>query len=129
MAYSLRIDPRDGYLHVRVEGENTADVVRRYLSDVQTACASAGCPSVLIEERLTGPRMAIADIFKIVTEKSDEAKSFIRVVAFVDMNADGPGNMKFAENVAVNRGMTMSAFSSIAEAEAWMRKKLDPGAK
>lgn len=124
MKYTFRVEPKDGYLHVRVQGENTPAVVRRYLKELFTAADTEGCPNVLLEEDLVGPRMAIGDIFAIVSEKSGDARPRLRLIAFVDVNATTMANMKFAENVAVNRGITVSAFATVADAEKWLRKKL-----
>lgn len=124
MKYSFVADVKDGYLHVRIKGDNTVATVKRYLKDVLTACSNEGCPNVLIEEDLTGPRMAIADIFGIINERAAEFRPAMRLIAFVDVQAESPGAMKFAENVAVNRGVTVSVFRTVADAEKWIEKKL-----
>jgi hypothetical protein len=44
-------------------------------------------------------------------------------MAFVDINpAHDLGEMKFAENVAVNRGISVRVFPTIQEAEAWLER-------
>ena len=40
-------------------------------------------------------------------------------IAYVDFNAGGD-MMKFAESVALGRGIRMRLFSSLAEAEKWL---------
>lgn len=129
MRYAFESELRDGYLHIRVRGRNDAPTVHRYLRDVLAACNRESCPNVLIEEMLEGPRMAVGDIFKIITERSGDFRPNMRLVAFVDVNAETMTNMKFAETVAVNRGVTVGAFPEVAEAEKWMRKKLDAAAR
>jgi hypothetical protein len=42
-------------------------------------------------------------------------------IAYVDVNAQGP-LMKFAEDVAVNRGVRVRVFGTVAEAERWLRQ-------
>jgi hypothetical protein len=44
-------------------------------------------------------------------------------VAYVDVNAVGDRNLRFAEDVAVNRGLPGRMFSSIGDAERWLRGK------
>ena len=124
MKYSFLSEAKDGYLHVRIKGDNTVATVKRYLKDILTACASEGCPNVLIEEDLVGPRMAIGDIFAVITERAGEVRPAMRLIAFVDVNAESAGAMKFAENVAVNRGVMVSVFKSVVDAEKWLQKKL-----
>lgn len=43
----------------------------------------------------------------------------LQALAFVDVNAQGE-LMRFAEDVAVNRGMPVRVFPTIAAAEAWL---------
>ena len=124
MSYLFNADLKDGYLHIRIKGENTPATIRRYLNDVLNACISESCPNVLIEEDLTGPRLGIGDIFSIIEEKVGAFRPAMRLVAFVDLRATNAANMKFAENVAVNRGVTVNVCSTVADAEKWLRKKL-----
>jgi len=46
------------------------------------------------------------------------------LAAYVDLRATNPANMRFAETVAVNRGVTVAVFGSVADAEQWLQKKL-----
>ncbi len=126
MDYSFAAVPQEGFLRIRVTGMNTPATLRRYLDDVLDACVTQRCPNVLIEEDLTGARLPIAEIFSILVEKSSSSRPGMRLLAVVDLQASDPSNMKFAENVAVNRGVTMRAFETVAEAEQWLRKKLAP---
>jgi hypothetical protein len=124
MPYAFSAELKNGYLHVQVTGENSPDTIRRYLGDVVQVCAREGCPNVLIEENLAGPRLGIGDVFSIVSEKSADFRPALRLVAYVDVNATSAASMRFAETVAVNRGATISVFGTVADAETWLRKKL-----
>ena len=130
MDYAFASELKDGYLHVRVHGDNDPPTVRRYLKDILLACAREDCPNVLIEENLEGTRLGMGDIFDIVSEKSGSFRPAVRLVAYVGANIRGSmSNMKFAETVAVNRGIRVSAFATVADAEKWLRKSLSAAAK
>ena len=44
-------------------------------------------------------------------------------IAYVDVNPEHPtAHMQFAETVAVNRGMNIRMFATVAEAEEWVRR-------
>jgi hypothetical protein len=44
-------------------------------------------------------------------------------MAYVDINPEHDlGEMKFSENVAVNRGISVRVFATVQEAEAWLEK-------
>ena len=50
------------------------------------------------------------------------ARGVFRNVAYVDVNSAGD-LMKFAETVANNRGVPMTVFNTVAEAEQWLAGK------
>jgi len=120
-AYQLTIEDKGSYLHFRVSGPNTAESVRGYLGDVYFACAQRERAAILIEEDLEGPGLGLVDIFEIVTEGSERTWPHVRRLAYVDVNpAHSRPDMQFAETVAVNRGINMRLFGSVAEAEQWL---------
>lgn len=120
MTYELTINEKPGYLHVVVTGRNTKENVRRYLEAIVDECKARGCFRVLIEERLEGPRLGTLDVYEIVSGRSSRAERSLETMAYVDVNARGE-LMKFAENVAVNRGLRMTVFPTVAEAEKWLQ--------
>ena len=120
MAFTVAITQQPTYLHAVITGENSAENVRNYLTQIQRECQTRKCSRVLIEERLDGPRLGIVDVYRIVSEQTVRALGQIEVIAYVDVNAEGE-LMKFAEDVAVNRFVRVAVFASVADAELWMR--------
>jgi hypothetical protein len=119
MTYKLSFAQKPGYLHTVVTGGNSKENVARYLTDVQRECMERACRRVLIEERLEGPRLGLLDVFDIAAEGRDRVDGQLPVMAYVDVNAAGT-LMKFAEDVAVNRGINVRVFSTVADAEKWL---------
>jgi len=119
MAYQLTIDPKSTYLHVIITGQNSRETVTQYLEELRRECIARNCFRVLIEERLEGPRLGTIDVFRIVSEESKKTAVLLEAIAYVDVNAEG-NLMQFAETVAVNRGVRMTVFSSVTDAEKWM---------
>jgi hypothetical protein len=78
-----------------------------------------GCHRVLVEERLQGARLGTSDVFAIVMEEASRAVGVFEAIGYVDMNASGD-MMKFAENVALNRGISVRLFGNVADAEKWL---------
>jgi hypothetical protein len=74
---------------------------------------------VLVEERLEGPRLGTMEVFQIVSEGSRNAGGTYTAFAYVDVNAKGD-LMQFAETVAVNRGVPVVVFATVADAEKWL---------
>lgn len=119
MTYKLSFAQKPGYLHAVVTGRNSKENVARYLADIQRQCMERACRRVLIEERLEGPRLGPVDVFDIASEGRDRVDGQLPIMAYVDVNAAGT-LMKFAEDVAVNRGVIVQVFATVAEAEKWL---------
>jgi hypothetical protein len=128
MAYKLTLDQNPNYLHAVITGRNSKENVARYLEEILRECMSRGCSRVLIEERLEGPRLGTLDVFQIAVEGSDKALGKLRAIAYVDVNAKG-GLMKFAETVAVNRGLPITVFATVSAAKNWLLRNDHTGAE
>lgn len=123
MSYQLTIVEKPTYLHAIVTGPNTMENVMGYLQELQAECQSRQIFNVLIEEKLTGRRLETWDVYQIAAQASTRSRGTFQSVAYVDVNSGGE-LMKFAETVANNRGLPMSVFASVAEAENWLAGKL-----
>jgi hypothetical protein len=119
MTYKLTLNPKPTYLHAIVTGQNSRENVSRYLEEIRSECIARRCFRVLVEERLEGPRIGAMDVFQIAEEGSSKVRGVYTAFAYVDVNAEGD-LMRFAETVAVNRGVPLSVFSTVADAEKWL---------
>jgi urocanate hydratase len=119
MTYKLTMSQKPSYLHAIVTGRNSRENVMRYLEEIRSECIARRCFRVLVEERLEGSRIGAMDVFQIALEGSSKARGTYTAFAYVDVNADGD-LMRFAETVAVNRGMPVAVFSTVADAERWL---------
>ena len=128
MSYKLTIHQKPTYLHAIVTGRNTRENVARYLEEIRGECIARNCFRILVEERLEGPRLGTMDVFQIVSEGSSKAGGTFKAFAYVDVNAKGD-LMQFAETVAVNRGLPVAVFSTVADAEKWLLNEDSGGAE
>jgi hypothetical protein len=120
-AYVLTVEPKTKYLHITVRGKNTPENVLICLSEVREKCLQHECPNVLIEEHLNGPSLHTFTMFDNITEASKRVHPVISHIAYVDVNPEHDWNqLKFAENVAVNRAVNVKLFPSVTEAEKWL---------
>ena len=120
--YRLSIEQKPGYLHARVTGRNCPENVMRYMDEIHRECVRRECFRVLIEESLEGPRLATPDVFRIMADGSRKARGDLKAIAFVDVSSPG-GLMRFAETVAINRGLPVAVFPAVAAAEEWLRSE------
>jgi hypothetical protein len=119
MTYQLKIEQKPTFLHATVTGENSRATVTQYLKDVLDECRARNCFRVLIEERLEGPRLGTIDVFRIASDEARRALGIVKAIAYIDVNAQGD-LMQFAETVASNRGLRVSVFRTVPEAEKWL---------
>jgi hypothetical protein len=119
MTYRLTIAQKPAYLHAVVTGWNSKENVTQYLTELRRECTARGCSRLLIEERLEGPRLGTLEVYAIASQACGQAPEQIRAIAYVDANAQGD-LMHFAETVAVNRGLPIMVFSTVADAEKWL---------
>jgi hypothetical protein len=119
VTYRLELAQKPVYLHAVVTGENSRENVAAYLEELRRECVARGCARLLIEERLAGARLGRSEVFGIVMEAADRATGLFEAVAFVDVNAGGD-MMKFAESMALYRGIPIRLFAAVADAEKWI---------
>lgn len=119
MSYQLKLVQKPAYLHAIVTGQNSRENVEKYLRELRDERIARGCSKVLVEERLAGPRVSIADAFQIAAGCAELAYGANTEFAYVDVYAVND-SMKFAESVAVNRGVSVAIFSNVHDAEKWL---------
>lgn len=121
MPYQLDITQTSAYCHATVTGDNSASTVGLYLDELAGICARLECARLLIEENLHGPSFSMSDIYSIVTKAARKVPPTLSKIAFVDANPQHlAANMEFAETVAVNRGVNVRRFATVAEAARWL---------
>ncbi|MGH9441940.1 MAG: hypothetical protein ACRD16_06665 [Thermoanaerobaculia bacterium] len=129
MGYRLSCRQRNRFLHFRIEGDNSPETVRAYVSEVRAFGEKEGCDRILIEENLLGKSLAVVDIFSLLSDSSGRGWSGIRRMAFVDTNPEhDTAKMQFAENVAVNRGVNLRVFPTVEAARKWLEEEDPPQA-
>ena len=120
MSYHLTIEERPTYLHAKVTGDHNARNALRFLEEVYEACVKSNCSAVLLEMNLSGPSLGSANIFGVISQRTPFALK-LRRIAYVDASSErSPEQMKFAETVAVNRGVNVRLFRNLADAERWI---------
>lgn len=116
MTFDIGFEKRSNYIHAVVTGTNTADNVAGYMNAVRGQCEKEDCFRVLNEERLEGPRFDEMEIFQRISKGSGDALGFFEALAYVDEQQEFE-KVKFAETVAVNRGIPIAVFGSVVDAE------------
>jgi hypothetical protein len=124
MTYQLTIEQKSTYLHAVVTGQNSKENIVGYLEELLRECSDRKSTRVLIEKRLEGPRLAIAEIFDIISDNARRALGKLAAIAYVDIYTTDE-MLKFAETVALNRALPLRVFSTVADAQAWLSKETE----
>ena len=120
MTYSCIVEMKPTYLHAKGYGERTEASTRQFLIDVYRACVEHNMDRLLIEICFTGPSLNVASAYSVVVECSHDG-SKLRSIAYVDANSAYAGEVaEFAVVTAMNRGVNVRLFESVAEAERWL---------
>jgi hypothetical protein len=120
MDYHLAIIERTSYLHATITGASTRENVLRFLKEAYDACVARGKTAALLEMDLTGPSLDTSSIFNVIAERSGDGAK-LRKIAYVDLSvAKDDGKARFAETVAVNRGVNVRLFRVVVDAEKWL---------
>jgi hypothetical protein len=122
MSYKITITQKPTYLHIIITGQLSEENVLRYFEEIHRECTARNCFRILIEESLDGPRLNVIKVLELVSEESNKSGGLFEAIAYVDVNAMGD-SMKFIENVAVNRGLPVKVFSTVANAKKWLLNK------
>ncbi len=127
MSYNLTYINKPNYLHFIVTGTCTKENVQGFLEDVLRKCLELGNKRVFIEERLEGPRLETDQVYQIASSISPRALAgdVFEAIAFVDVYAENILNTKFAESLAVSRGLPLKVFFSVTDAENWLNSLLN----
>lgn len=120
MEYAFTVTQCPHYVHIKIRGDNNPRTIMRYLKEVHETCVALNQTRVLIEENLAGSGLDVAEIYWQVSNGSQNVQP-IRCIAYVDVNPEHDlSRMLFAETVAVNRGVNVRVFATVAEAEQWL---------
>jgi hypothetical protein len=117
--YRLTLEEHPGYLHATAEGKRTPENVRRFLEDAYRACVEKDRSSLLLEMRLSGPTLETTAIFNVISQRATDGAK-LRRIAYIDPLTSSMAQARFAETVAVNRGVNVRLFADVETAARWL---------
>ena len=128
--YHLVIEEHPDYLHATATGAHNAANALRFLTETFDAIARSGHTSLLLEFNLTGKSLDSSSIFGVVAQRTAVAAK-LRRIAYVDHSGHGrdPSKMKFAETVALNRGVNVRLFHELEDAQRWLSEQAPRASK
>jgi hypothetical protein len=85
--HSVTVTPKGSYLHCVVTGENGRETVLAYFAEIREQCRIRDRYRVLVEERLTGPRFSLEELFQVAAEAQAQAGATFEILAYVDIKS------------------------------------------
>ena len=119
MAFHVAFERCPTYIHATVTGDNTRESVLGYMETMRNECQKQDCFRVLIEEDLEGQRLGFLDVFTLIIDGVRNYVGTFRKMAYVDKSKNFEMG-KFAETVAVNRGIPVAVFQKVDDARDWL---------
>ena len=119
MAYHLKIEERPTYVYARADGDLNAENALRFLEQAYAACVKSGRAALLLDMQLHGPKMPTTSVYEVISQRAADG-SKLGKIAYVPYAGDDRSTAYFAETVAMNRGVNVRLFESVAAAERWL---------
>ena len=120
-AYRLAIEEGDSYLHAKASGPRNPQNALRFLKESYEACEQRGHDALILEMDLSGPSLDAGSIYAIISQRTPEGAK-LRRIAYVDSVMPELAKARFAETVAVNRGVNVRLFRELASAREWITR-------
>lgn len=118
MHYRLEMEERGDYLYAYVTGRDSQDVSLAFWKEAVESCLKLNHEKLLVEEDLEGA-VSIVDAYEIVSAVMKIPGASSLKIALVDRHPSDEN--AFGETVAQNRGATGRLFSTVEDAEEWLR--------
>lgn len=123
MDFQITAIQKPTYTHFIIEGENTTENTLRYLREIYKECTANNYRYILIEERFEGKFLGVTNLYDIMSTASQEGFGFFKAIAFVDSSAQS-NDLKFIEDLAINRSLPVHSFPTVEKAEKWLTNKI-----
>ena len=117
---SFHITDRVAYLLVEFSGEFSGDACKACIDQTVSACESLNRSRVLLDCRRIQGLLPTFDRFQVAVYGSSKRQQIERIALVRDSGARPVDN--FVEDVAVNRGLNLKAFTDFEAADTWLRE-------
>ena len=121
MNYHFKIEEHPKYLHAAASGKNSAENALRFLREAYEACMKCQASAVLLEMRFEGPALDTGSIYSVIAQRSETGRQ-LRKIAYVAPVDPDVSKSKFAETVAINRGVNVRLFTTVEAAKKWLEE-------
>jgi hypothetical protein len=116
----VHIVKAEGYIHITFSGQFSPEAAKRCVDEMVAACTREKCAKVLFDCRPMAGDMSVMNRFDIAQYGAVTIPSSLKIAMLGRRDQLLPDN--FFENVARNRGVTVTVFSEIDKAIRWLKE-------
>lgn len=122
--YLLTFTIHPEYLYANLKGDTiSSKIIRDYISELVAKCEETGKHRILLYRDIPAV-LSEGEVFFTVSESLDALAG--KKLALVNPHAAIMPEVDFGVTVGQNRGGNYRCFSSVAAAEAWLLKSMNP---
>lgn len=120
MTDNVEILKAEDFIHITFSGRFTPEVAKRCVDEMVAACKREKCAKVLFDCRPMAGDMSVMNRFEIARYGAVTIPHSVKIAMLARRDQISTDN--FFENVARNRGVTVTVFSEIDKAIRWLRE-------
>ncbi len=121
-SYELRFEHRPEWLEAYISApKDSVEVSLAYIREIAEECRRSNCQRVLVVEDIP-TNLSTLEMHEVCARAADLGGRGL-IVAYVDLCFHETEANQFRETVAVNRGINIRFFRTVAEAQAWLRSE------
>ena len=121
MAHAIEFVKDTKYVGVALTGEITKNDLEIARNEANLALTANNCNRILVDATRSNPRLSVLELFEFEKEHRLRFPLGVRIALVVP--PDRLENLRFAENVAQNRGVNMNLFLDRAQALNWLLER------
>ena len=120
--YDLRFEHRPAFLVARVSApKDCVEVTLGFLHEITAEYRKSHCHHVLIIEDIP-TNLSTIEMHEVATVAAEFGLRGI-IIAYVDLQYHPPHEDHYRETLAVNRGLSITFFPTVAQAEQWLESQ------
>jgi hypothetical protein len=122
MSYTIKADEKEGVIYLTIRDTITLEMAIESRQELAQLLQKTGIKKVLVDQLDGITDATVTDIYEFHSSHKDVFTDPVRIAMILSTEKEKFDNLKFAENVAINRGMAMRVFTEINDGLKWLRE-------
>lgn len=119
MSYTIEIDEKENLIYLTLKGLISLKAGIASRKELAQFVKKTGIKKVIVDQSEGRVDVTISELFEFHSSHNEVLPNQIKIAIIVSKE-EIADNMKFAENVAINRGIDIKVFTSVNEGIKWL---------